>query len=81
MGDQGTHHTSLDTEESLSPLSIEDTEEQSTIPSSEDIVEVGASQQVNRVKSHSRLRKQNHTNGEGKGFRKTTGFQETGAVV
>ena len=36
MGDQGTHQTSLETEESLTPLSTGDTEEQLTIPSGED---------------------------------------------
>ena len=36
MGDQGTHQTSLETEESFTPLSSGDTEEQLTIPSGED---------------------------------------------
>ena len=36
MGDQGTHQTSLETEESLTPLSTGDTEEELTIPSGED---------------------------------------------
>ena len=36
MGDQGTHQTSLETEESFTPLSTGDTEEQLTIPSGED---------------------------------------------
>ena len=36
MGDQGTHQTSLETEESPTPLSTGDTEEQLTIPSGED---------------------------------------------
>ena len=35
-GDQGTHQTSLETEESFTPLSTGDTEEQLTIPSGED---------------------------------------------
>ena len=39
-GDQGIHHTSLETVDSLTPLSTED----STIPSSEDLLEYGASQ-------------------------------------
>ena len=44
-GDQGIHHTSLETVDSLTPLSTEDMEEHSTIPSSEVLLEVGASQQ------------------------------------
>ena len=44
-GDQGIHHTSLETVDSLTPLSTEDVEEHSTIPSSKDLLEVGASQQ------------------------------------
>ena len=36
MGDQGTHQTSLETEESFTPLSSGDTEEQLTIPTGED---------------------------------------------
>ena len=43
--DTGGHHTSLEMVESLTPLSTEDTEEHSTIPSSEDLLEVGVSQQ------------------------------------
>ena len=42
-GDQGTHHTSLETVDSSTPSSTEDTEEHSTIPSSEDLLEVGVS--------------------------------------
>ena len=44
-GEQGTHHTSLEMIYSLTPLSSEDMEEYSTIPSSEDLLEVGVSQQ------------------------------------
>ena len=36
MADQGTHQTSLETEEPFTPLSSGDTEEQLTIPSGED---------------------------------------------
>ena len=43
-GDQGIHHTSLENVDLLTPLSTEDVEEHSTIPSSEDLQEVGASQ-------------------------------------
>ena len=42
--EQGIHHTSLETIDSLAPLSTEDVEEHSTIPSSKDLLEVGASQ-------------------------------------
>ena len=44
-GDQGIHHTSLETVDSLTPSSTEDAEEHSTITSSEDLLEVGATQQ------------------------------------
>ena len=44
-GDQGTHHTSLEMVDSLTPLSTEDMEEHSTIPSSEELLEVDACQQ------------------------------------
>ena len=44
-GNQSIQHTSLETVESLAPLSTEDTGEYSTIPSSKDLLEVGASQQ------------------------------------
>ena len=44
-GDQGIHHTSLETVDSLAPLSTEYAGEHSTIPSSKDLLEVGASQQ------------------------------------
>ena len=51
IGIQGTHHTSLETVESLTPLSTEDTKEHSTIPDSEDLLEVGASQQSKESKA------------------------------
>ena len=44
-GDQNIQHTSLETVESLAPLSTEDAGEHSTIPSSKDLLEVGVSQQ------------------------------------
>ena len=44
-GDQGIQHTSLETVDSLAPLSTEDVGEHSTIPTSEDFLEVGVSQQ------------------------------------
>ena len=44
-GDQDIPHTSLETVASFTPLSTEDAEEHSTIPSSEDLLEIGASQQ------------------------------------
>ena len=44
-GDQGIHHTSLEMVDSLTPLSTEDVEGHSTIPSSKDLLEFGASQQ------------------------------------
>ena len=44
-GDQSIQHTSLETVESLAPLSIEHVGEHSTIPPSKDLLEVGASQQ------------------------------------
>ena len=49
-GNQGIHHTSLEMIDSLTPLSTEDVEEHSTIPSSEDLLEVGASQQCKEGK-------------------------------
>ena len=49
MGDQGTHQTSLETEESFTPLSSGDTEEQLTIPSGED-TDTSTVQQSEEVK-------------------------------
>ena len=46
IGDQGTHQTSLDTLESMeTPLSMDGTEEQYTLPSSEETLEAGTPQQ------------------------------------
>ena len=50
-GDQGTHQTSVDTLESMEThLSMEHTEEQSTLPSSEETLEAGTPQQSEGVK-------------------------------
>ena len=51
-GDQSIQHTSLETVESLAPLSTEDVGEHSTIPSSKDLLEVGASQQSCSITLH-----------------------------
>ena len=49
-GDQGAHQTSLDTLESLeTPLSMEGTEGQSILPSSEETLEIGTPQQSEGV--------------------------------
>ena len=50
IGGQGAHHTSTETVESLAPLSTEDTEEISTIPSGEDTVETSVSLQTEDTK-------------------------------
>ena len=50
MGDQGIYQTSLETEESFTPLSTGDTEEQLTIPSGKG-TEASTVQQSKEVQS------------------------------
>ena len=57
-GDQSIQHTSLETVESLAPLSTEDVGEHSTIPSSKDLLEVGASQQSEEGKESQQIDKE-----------------------
>ena len=84
MGDQGTHQTSLETEESFTPLSTGDTEEQLTIPSGED-TEASMVQQSEEVqgKEAKDLQQAAETAGhdKGKSFRKTKSCQTADPAV